>query len=152
MMPFSKGSMQDNFWETKKLEELTADEWEALCDGCGKCCLEKLIFEDDSLAFTNVACKELNLETCRCMHYVDRSKYVPECVQITPEDLKEIYWLPKTCAYRLMNENKPLPKWHPLITGDANSVHQAKQSAKGRSVSAKSPEEFIEYIVEWDDL
>lgn len=143
---------EDKFWETKKLEEMNAGEWEALCDGCGKCCLEKLIFEDDSLAFTNVACCQLDLETCRCMHYKERSLYVPECVRITPADLEDIYWLPKTCAYRRLHEGKPLPSWHPLVTGDPLSVHRARMSARGRCVTAKPAEEFADYIVEWDDL
>lgn len=143
---------EEKFWETKKLEDMSTDEWEALCDGCGKCCLEKLIFEDDSLAFTNVACCQLDLETCRCMHYDERSRYVPECVRITPADLEDIYWLPKTCAYRRLHEGKPLPSWHPLITGDRLSVHRARMSARGRCVSAKPAGEFADYIVEWDDL
>ncbi len=142
----------ERFWETKKLEEMSREEWEALCDGCGKCCMEKLIFEDDTLAFTNVACSQLDLVTCRCMHYENRNAYVPECVHLTPSELKDIYWLPKTCAYRLLKEGKPLPEWHPLITGDKSSVHRARMSARGRAVSARPAEEFINYIVEWDDL
>ena len=141
------------FWKTKKLSEMTAAEWESLCDGCGKCCLEKVVFEDDgTLAFTNIACKLLDRTTCRCRHYEHRERYVPECKRITPEMLKYYYWLPKTCAYRLLNEGKPLPKWHPLITGDPTSVHAAKMSASGRTVPPKPEEEFQDYIVEWDDL
>ena len=105
-----------------------------------------------TLAFTNVACSQLDLVTCRCMHYENRNAYVPECVHLTPSELKDIYWLPKTCAYRLLKEGKPLPEWHPLITGDESSVHRARMSARGRAVSAKPAEEFIDYIVEWDDL
>ena len=144
---------QNRFWETKKLSEMTHEEWEALCDGCGKCCLEKVVFEDDgTLAFTNIACCLLDRATCRCRHYAERSRYVPECKRISPENLKYCYWLPKTCAYRLLNEGKPLPKWHPLITGDPTSVHAAKMSASGRAVPPKPEEEFQDYIVEWDDL
>lgn len=141
------------FWETKTLEQMTHEEWESVCDGCGKCCLEKVVFEDDGeLAFTNIACKLLDPVTCRCRHYENRQAFVSECVQIRPQDIKDIYWLPKTCAYRLLNEGKPLPKWHPLITGDPTSVHAAKMSASGRTVPPKPEEEFQDYIVEWDDL
>lgn len=142
-----------NFWKTKKLSEMTDEEWEALCDGCGKCCLEKVVFEDDeTLAFTNVACRLLNRRTCRCTHYAERSRYVPECIRIRFENLKDYYWLPKTCAYRLLDEGKPLPAWHPLVSGSEQSVHLAGMSACGRCVAPKPEEEFQEYIVEWDDL
>ena len=142
----------NRFWETKTLGEMTRDEWESLCDGCGKCCMEKLLFEDDSLAFTNVACAQLDLVSCKCMHYADRNAYIPECVHLKAEDLDEIYWLPKTCAYRLLKEGAPLPDWHPLITGNPDSVHQAGMSVRNRAVPAKPEEEFVNYIVEWDDL
>ena len=141
------------FWEIKKLSEMTPEEWEALCDGCGKCCLEKYVFEEDkSLVFTNIACRLLDRKTCRCRHYAKRSRYVPECVPIRPEKVKEYYWLPKTCAYRLLDEGKPLPEWHPLITGTPVSVHSAGMSVAGRCVSPKPEEEFQNYIVEWEDL
>lgn len=144
---------QNRFWETKKLSEMTHEEWEALCDGCGKCCLEKVVFEDDgTLAFTNIACRLLDRAACRCRHYAERSRYVPECKRISPENLKYCYWLPKTCAYRLLYEGLPLPAWHPLITGSPLSVHQAGMSAAGRCVSPKPEEEFQNYIVDWDDL
>ena len=145
--------MTKPFYETKSLAEMTAEEWESLCDGCGKCCLEKLVFEEnDALAFTNVACKLLNRDTCRCMHYATRQKYVPECICLKPEDVKDYYWLPKTCAYRLLAEGKPLPDWHPLKTKNADSVHTAGMSAKGRTVAAKPAEKLADYVVVWDDL
>lgn len=131
---------------------MTPEEWESLCDGCGKCCLEKLVDDNDTLSFTNVACTLLDLNTCRCKHYATRQKYVPECINLKPEDIKDYYWLPKTCAYRLIAEKKPLPDWHPLKTKDQNSVHAAKMSAKGRVVGAKPQDELQNYIVEWDDL
>ena len=141
------------FWKTKTLFEMTPEEWEALCDGCGKCCLEKVVFEDDgTLAFTNIACRLLNRKTCRCRHYAERSRYVPECMPIRPENIKEYYWLPKTCAYRLLNEGKDLPEWHPLVSGNPVSVHAAGMSAAGRCISPKPEEEFQKHIVEWDDL
>lgn len=145
--------MKKNFWKTKPLTEMTDEEWEALCDGCGKCCLEKIIFEDDNvLAFTNIACRLLNRKTCRCRHYANRSRYVPECQRIRPETIRKSCWLPKTCAYRLLDEGKPLPEWHPLITGTPDSVSAAGMSAAGRCVSPKPEEEFQNYIVKWDDL
>ena len=132
---------------------MTEDEWEALCDGCGKCCLEKFMYEDgNTLFFTNVACRLLNRKTCRCRHYAERSRYVPECIPIRPDMIRQYYWLPKTCAYRLLDEGKPLPEWHPLISGTQASVHAAKMSARGRCVSPKPEEDFQDYIVEWDDL
>ena len=144
---------QEKFWETKKLSDMTDDEWEALCDGCGKCCLEKFVFEDDGvLAFTNIACRLLDRKTCRCRHYAYRRRYVPECKPIRPEKLNEYYWLPKTCAYRLLYEGKPLPEWHPLISGSPTSVHEAGMSAAGRCVAPKPAEDFRKYIVDWEDL
>ena len=145
--------MSKPFYETKSLSEMTNEEWESLCDGCGKFCLEKLVFEnDESLAFTNVACALLDPHTCRCRHYATRQKYIPECIQLRPDDIEEYYWLPKTCAYRLLAEKKPLPDWHPLKTGNPQSVHQAGMSAKNRTVPPKSAEELQDYIVDWDDL
>jgi len=156
-MPFLSGEIclkkKKPFWKTKKLSEMTPEEWEMLCDGCGKCCLEKFIFEEDnSLVFTNIACRLLDRKTCCCRYYHNRSKYVPECRSIRPETIKESYWLPKTCAYRLLSEGKTLPQWHPLISGTPMSVHTAGMSAAGRCVPPKPEEEFQNYIVEWDDL
>ena len=155
-MPFLSGGIltdKKDFWKTKKLSEMTPEEWESLCDGCGKCCLEKFIFEEDgSLAFTNIACRLLDRETCRCRHYARRIEYVPECTPVSPDKIKEYYWLPKTCAYRLLAEGKDLPEWHPLISGSALSVHAAGMSATGRCVPPKPEEEFQNHIVEWDDL
>jgi hypothetical protein len=140
------------FWETKKLSEMTDEEWESLCDGCGKCCLEKLEFDTGENAFTNVACKLLDLETCRCKHYKTRQKHVPECLNLRDEDFGAFWWLPKTCAYRLLNEGKPLPAWHPLNTGDPQSAIKAGFSVKGRAVCAKPAEDLPYFVVEWDDL
>lgn len=143
--------MREKFWEMP-LDELTPKEWEALCDGCGKCCLNKLEFEDNNeLAFTRVACKLLNDDTCQCNSYHNRHDYVPECVVLTPAKLKEIaYWLPATCAYRLRYEGRVLYKWHYLISGDRESVHRADVSVRGWTVSeAEIPEEDWEnYIIE----
>lgn len=143
--------MRKDFWDMP-LDELTPKEWEALCDGCGKCCLNKLEFEDNNeLAFTRVACKLLNSDTCQCNSYKNRHDYVPECVVLNPAKLKEIaYWLPATCAYRLRHEGRPLYKWHYLISGDRDAVHRAGVSVRGWTVSeAEIPEEdWEDYIIE----
>ena len=104
------------FWE-KPLASLTRDQWEALCDGCGKCCLNKLEDEDTgAVALTRVACRLLDDATCRCAHYESRKKFVPDCIQLTAETIEQhMYWLPATCAYRLRHEGQPLPEWHPLL-------------------------------------
>ena len=143
--------MRERFWELP-LEKLTPKEWEALCDGCGRCCLNKLEFEDTGeLAFTRVACKLLDGHSCRCGSYANRHDYVPECVVLTPKKLKEIdWWLPRTCAYRLRSEGKPLYDWHYLISGDPESVHRAGISVRDWTVSeAVLPEEdWEDYIIE----
>lgn len=143
--------MRERFWELP-LEKLTPKEWESLCDGCGRCCLNKLEFEDTGeLAFTRVACKLLDGHSCRCGSYANRHDYVPECVVLTPKKLKEIdWWLPRTCAYRLRSEGKPLYDWHYLISGDPESVHRAGISVRDWTVSeAVLPEEdWEDYIIE----
>ena len=143
--------MRERFWELP-LDQLDLAEWEALCDGCGKCCLNKIEYEDDgSLDFTCVACKLLDGDSCRCSSYHNRHDFVPDCVVLTPEKLPEIsWWLPATCAYRLRAEGKPLYPWHHLISGDPESVHRAGVSVRGRTVSeADVPEEeWDRYVIE----
>ena len=115
------------FWEKKSLSAMTQKEWEALCDGCGKCCLNKL--EDDEtgeVEMTRIACRLLDDQSCLCSQYSIRHQFVPECIVLTPKTLKEnMYWLPQTCAYRLLSEGRPLFDWHPLVSGDPASVHRA---------------------------
>ncbi|MEO0912837.1 MAG: YcgN family cysteine cluster protein, partial [Pseudomonadota bacterium] len=126
--------------------------WEALCDGCGKCCLLKL--EDEETAeveYTNIACKLLDTETCRCTDYPNRKAKVPDCVVISPEKIAEIaYWMPRTCAYRLLAEGKPLQPWHPLVSGDPESVHTVGISLAGRMVLEDHvhADDLEDYIVE----
>jgi uncharacterized cysteine cluster protein YcgN (CxxCxxCC family) len=132
-------AMAEPFWKTKTLEEMTAAEWESLCDGCGKCCLSKLEDEDTSeIYFTSVGCRLFNQKTCRCKDYANRASIVSDCVQLTPENVRTIAWLPSTCAYRLVAEGRDLYPWHHLISGDKNSVHKAKVSARGRVTASEA--------------
>ena len=140
--------LRPRFWDRIPLSEMTEEEWEALCDGCGKCCLNKLEdAETGEVAYTNVACRLLDDETCRCGNYAIRKQLVPDCVVLTPESIGEIaYWMPATCAYRLVHESRPLPDWHHLISRDPQSVHRAGASVKGRTVPEwEVPEE------DWED-
>lgn len=124
------------FWETKKLAEMTQKEWESLCDGCARCCLNK--YEEDwskKIHFTDVSCKLLDSESCRCSDYQNRAKKVPDCVQLTPEIMDDMYCLPPTCAYRVLYEGGTLSWWHPLVSGDPNTVHEAGISVRGKCVS-----------------
>ncbi|MDS9467835.1 YcgN family cysteine cluster protein [Paracoccus sp. MBLB3053] len=143
--------MRDRFWELP-LKSLQPDEWEALCDGCGKCCLNKIEYEDTGeLAFTRVSCKLLDGQTCQCSNYAKRHDYVPDCIVLTPKKLKEIaWWLPATCAYRLRTEGKPLYPWHHLISGSRESVHEAGISIRGRTVSelTVTEDDWDDYIIE----
>ncbi|MCZ0737018.1 YcgN family cysteine cluster protein [Phreatobacter sp. AB_2022a] len=121
------------FWRRKPLEEMTSAEWESLCDGCARCCLNKLEEEETGVIhFTSVACTLLDGETCRCRDYDDRQAKVPDCVRLTPEDARSLPWLPPTCAYRLVAEGHDLYWWHPLVSGAAETVHQAGISVRGR--------------------
>ncbi len=144
--------LSPRFWETKTLTQLSEQEWEALCDGCGKCCLNKLEDEESGVvALTRVACRLLDDNTCRCAHYENRRQFVPDCIQLTAETIKDhLYWLPATCAYRLRQEGRPLFDWHPLISGTADSVHAAGVSVRGRTLSEfdVADEDWEEHIIE----
>ena len=138
------------FWRHKRLDEMTQAEWESLCDGCGRCCLHKLRHEDGgALSFTNVACRLLDLNTCQCGDYADRRRRVPDCVQLTPAALREIDWLPPTCAYRRLAEGQDLAWWHPLVSGDPQTVHDAGVSVRGRAISEKRAGPLDHHVVEW---
>ncbi|MFN7595662.1 MAG: YcgN family cysteine cluster protein [Cereibacter sp.] len=140
--------LRPRFWERIPLKNMTPTEWEAICDGCGKCCLNKLEFEDTGeIAFTRVACRLLDGETCRCTQYAARRQYVPDCLHLSMKTLPKIaHWLPRTCAYRLLHEGRPLYGWHPLLSGDPATVHEAGASARGWTVSEfEIPEE------DWED-
>jgi uncharacterized cysteine cluster protein YcgN (CxxCxxCC family) len=141
-----------NFWEQKTLSEMTTDEWESLCDGCGKCCLHKLEDEDNGdVYYTNVACKLLDINNCRCQQYSHRKEEVPDCLVLTVDDIADFHWLPTTCAYRLLHEGKPLASWHPLVSGSSETVHDAGISVAGRVLSEKyvHPDDYEEHIVRW---
>ena len=144
--------LRKEFWARHAMADLTQDEWEALCDGCGKCCLVKLEDPDTAqVEYTNVACKLLDDATCRCSQYDIRKSIVPSCVVITPETIADVaYWMPTSCAYRLIFEGYDLPLWHPLITGDADSTHKADASMIGRTVPEYEvdDEDLEDYVVE----
>ena len=140
------------WWQAKALAELDPQEWEALCDGCAKCCLHKLEDEDDGEVFyTRVRCRYLNEKSCRCSDYPNRSVLVPNCIRLEPGNVRELDWLPSTCAYRLRAAGEPLADWHPLVSGDADSVHRAGISIRGRSISDEyvHPDGFEEHIIHW---
>lgn len=137
------------FWNTTPLEALTATEWEALCDGCAKCCLHKLEDEaDGAIYYTDLACHLLDLSTCRCKDYPNRHQNVPDCISFSAEDVGKMHWLPETCAYRLRHLGEPLYDWHYLISGDKDSVHQAGESVRDFAVldNGQDVEEHIIYF------
>lgn len=141
-----------DWWNSKALDELTGQEWESLCDGCAKCCLHKLEDADTGEVFyTKVRCRYLDEDNCRCTDYANRSVLVPNCIQLSADNLDELGWLPSTCAYRLRFENKPLPDWHPLVAGDSEALHKAGISIRGRSISDEyvHADGFDEHIVHW---
>ncbi|MEL6549413.1 MAG: YcgN family cysteine cluster protein [Pseudomonadota bacterium] len=143
--------MRERFWERVPLDKMTDAEWEALCDGCGKCCLNKLEDPDTGeVALTRVACRLLDGESCRCAQYPIRHHFVPECIRMTPATIAmHSYWLPTSCAYKRLHEGKRLPAWHPLLTGDPESVHEAGASVRGWTVPEfEVPEEdWEDYVV-----
>jgi len=144
-----RSDLRPRFWEKVPLDKMTPTEWEALCDGCGKCCLNKIEFEDTGeVAFTRIACRLLDGDTCRCTQYDIRHQFVPDCVTLTPAKLPDVaYWLPRTCAYRLLHEGAPLYDWHPLVSGDPDSVHKAGASVQGWTV----PEFEVPDEDDWED-
>jgi len=139
------------FWQTKALDAMTPAEWESLCDGCGRCCAIKLEDEETGeLFYTDIACRLFDDRTCRCGNYALRAKLVAGCVVLTPKTLPEIaHWMPTTCAYRLLHEGKPLQDWHPLVSGDPESVHAAGISLRGRVVPEYEvdEDEYEDHIV-----
>jgi len=137
------------FWETKTLAQMDRREWESLCDGCGLCCLVRFEDEDTGEVIpTKVHCRLFDPDTCRCSDYKDRKKWVPDCIKLTPGNIEALKWMPKSCAYRRLHEGKPLPRWHPLLTGDPDSVHAAGVSVRGKTISElalENPEDALDF-------
>jgi len=144
-------TIEKDFWKKKTLAEMTIEEWEALCDGCGICCMYKIEDEETGeINLTSVACRFLDLDTVTCQLYDSRFSAMPTCIKLTPSKVEHLEWLPDTCAYRLILQGKPLPDWHPLVSGDPGSVHRAGLSVKGRILreSDVNLDDLEDYIVE----
>ena len=146
-------AMRQQFWQTKTLEELSPQEWEALCDGCGKCCLAKLEDEDTGeIYWTSVGCRLFDGNSCRCKDYDNRLASVPDCIRLTPQNVRTIPWLPATCAYRLVAEGRNLYWWHHLVSGSRETVHQAGVSVRGRVTASEDelpdPEDYFAHMLE----
>ena len=140
------------FWKTKTLWQMNDAEWESLCDRCGQCCLHKIEDPDGVTAhYTNVGCRLLDGNSGQCGDYAHRRDFVPDCVKLSPNDVGRFYWLPKTCAYRLLADQKDLPSWHPLITGDPESVIAAGMSVKGRIIPEHRAGALSHHLVDWWD-
>jgi uncharacterized cysteine cluster protein YcgN (CxxCxxCC family) len=142
----------NNFWKIKKLEQMSVDEWESLCDGCGLCCLVKIEDEDSGEVFnTSVSCFLLDIESCRCSDYDNRFSKAPMCTQLTAKNLLQMDWLPESCAYKRLSTGRALPDWHPLLTKDKNSVHEAGISVKwfAQSEEYVHPEQLVDRIIEF---
>lgn len=142
----------NRFWEEKPFDQLSREEWESLCDGCARCCLIKLEDEEDGTLYTtSLVCRYLDLESCSCSRYAERTVLVSECLQVTPQNADKLAWMPQSCAYRLLAEGKSLPEWHPLISGSKESVHEAGISVRNFAISeAEVPDEELwqEYIID----
>ena len=137
------------FWQTKRLEEMTPEEWESLCDGCGLCCLIRFEDEDTGDVIpTKVHCKLFDGQACRCSDYENRKQHVPDCIQLTPGNIEALKWMPLSCAYRRLHEGRGLAAWHPLVSGDPESVHRAGVSVRGQTISEEGladPEDALDY-------
>jgi len=143
----------NRFWETKSLTEMTPEEWESVCDGCGKCCLLKLEDEDTGeIAYTRLHCRLLDAGTCLCSDYDNRKQHVPDCVKLTPEKVEQIKWMPDSCAYKVLQSGGKLPDWHHLICGDRQRIHDLGHSIMGKTVSEDTviEEDQIDWIIDWE--
>ncbi|OLP57980.1 hypothetical protein BJF93_14230 [Xaviernesmea oryzae] len=140
------------FWKVKSLEEMTGAEWESLCDGCGLCCLNKLEdWDTGEIVWTEIRCTLLDGQSCRCRDYPNRQATVPDCIQLTPEEVRTLTWLPPTCGYRKVRDGEDLSWWHPLVSGDPETVHQAGISARGRTLLEDDIDidDFEDHVVDW---
>jgi uncharacterized cysteine cluster protein YcgN (CxxCxxCC family) len=148
----TSGGDEMPFWRRLTLAQMSADEWESLCDGCGRCCLNKLEdWDTGEISFTDVACRLLDGDTCRCRDYPNRLSEVPDCLQLTAASVGSLSWLPPTCAYRLVDEGRDLYWWHKLVSGDPETVHEAGISVRGRTISEVGipDSELEEHVVTW---
>ncbi len=144
--------MSERFWETKSLAEMNREEWESLCDGCARCCLLKLEDEDtNELFYTSVVCRYLDREQCSCNIYSERTTLVPDCLELDTSIIQHLNWMPNSCAYRLLGEGKPLPEWHPLVSGTKKSVQDAGITVTNFAISedeVASIEDLENYIID----
>ncbi len=135
--------MNDEFWKRKRLDQMSRAEWESLCDGCALCCLQKIEDEESGeIFYTDIACKLLDVSSCRCGDYAARAKRVADCLVLTVDDVAAFQWLPSTCAYRRLAEGDDIPEWHPLRTGDPESVHEAGVSIRGKTAPGKEASDW----------
>ena len=154
------------YWQSKSLAEMTDSEWEAICDGCAKCCLHKFIDDEtveqatptqhmqdsEQIHYTNIACGLLNTKTCSCTQYAKRTVLVPECVKLTKDNLQDIFFMPPSCSYRRLHEGRGLPSWHPLLNkGKKTAMHLAGMSVRGKTIADHDVDlsQFEDYIVLW---
>lgn len=143
-----------SFWENKKLNQMNEEEWESLCDRCGKCCLIKLIDEDTNfLHYTNVSCHQFDEEKCQCKDYKNRKKIVKDCIKLSSNNLEQINWLPNTCSYKLISEGKKLPYWHPLIQGTREVMEKGNHSVRGKVISENiiDQKNIKNYLFDWEE-
>ncbi|WP_027840458.1 YcgN family cysteine cluster protein [Pyruvatibacter mobilis] len=153
--PPQSGQDTAPFWERKPLSAMTAEEWESLCDGCARCCLIKLEDEDTGeIETTNIVCHLLDQQACACTDYANRTKRVPTCIKLTPGNVAAIKWMPTSCAYRRLAEGRGLASWHPLISGDPESVHTVGMSVRGKVVSEEgiAEDELEDFLAIWEEL